>query len=88
MIKEPVLASNQYSVLMADGATGHVLTTNGNVCLNGEGEVFMIFEDLESAILFIKLKQSENDTWEFVIYNYNKECVESFEAIKWKRYQL
>ncbi len=76
MIKEPVLSSNQYSVLMADVATGHILTTNGNVCLNGEGEVFTIFDDLEAARLFITLKQSENDTWEFVIQNSNNEFVE------------
>lgn len=84
MIKEPVLSSNQYSVLMADGATGHILTTNGNVCLNGEGEVFTIFDDLEAARLFITLKQSENDTWEFVIQNSNNEFVECWEARKWK----
>lgn len=85
MIKEPILSSNQYAVLMADGATGHVLTTEGNVCLNSEGEVFVIFDDIETARIFIKQKQSQNDTWEFVIYNSDNECVEHLEARKWKR---
>lgn len=85
MTKEPILSSNQYAVLMADGATGHVLATNGEVCLNSEGEVYVIFNDLEAARLFIKNKQSENDTWEFVIYNSDNECVEHCDAIKWKR---
>jgi hypothetical protein len=85
MLKEPLLSCNQYAVVMADGATGHVLTTEGNICLNGEGEVYVVFEKLETARKFIEQKQDENDTWEFVIYNSNNECVEHREARKWKR---
>ncbi len=84
MIKEPILSYSQYAVLMADGATGHVLTTEGNLCLNGAGEVYVVFEDLGAARKFIEQKQHENDTWEFVIYNSNNECVEHWEARKWK----
>lgn len=70
---------------MADGATGHVLTTKGDVCLNGDGEVYIIFDELETAKQYIKEKQEQNDTWEFVIYNSNNECVAHCEARKWKR---
>ena len=85
MIKEPLLSSNQYCVLMADGETGHVLTTEGNLCLDGEGEEYIVFNDIEAARIFIKQKPAENDTWEFVIYNSNNVCVEHWEARKWKR---
>ena len=85
MIKEPILSSSQYAVLMADGATGHVLTVKGNLCQNGKGELYVIFENLEAARKFIEQKQDEKDTREFVIYNSNNKCVEHWEARKWKR---
>jgi hypothetical protein len=85
MIKEPILSSNQYAVLMADGSTGHVLTTEGSLCINGEGEVYVVFDDLDMARKFIEHKRVENDTWEFAIYNFKNECVEHWEARKWKR---
>lgn len=85
MIKELTFSPNQFAVVMADGATGHILTTDGNHCLNGEGEVYVLFENLDAARLFIKQKQDENDTLEFVICNSNNECVEFWEAKKWKR---
>ncbi len=70
---------------MADGATGHILTTDGNLCMNGEGEVYVVFKDLETAMKFMEQKQEENDTWEFAIYNSNNECVEHRVARKWQR---
>ena len=69
---------------MADGATSQVLRTDGNLCIDGEGEVFVVFEDLEAARRFVKHKQDKDETWEFAIYNFNNECVEQWEARKWK----
>ena len=85
MIKEPVLSSKQYYVLVADGATGHVLTANGDVCLTREGEVNIVFNDLVAARLYISKGQLENETWEFGIYDSSNECVELWPARKWKR---
>ena len=84
MIKKLLLSSNQFAVLMADGATGHVLTTNGILCLNVDGEVYVVFDDLETARLFIKHKQDKNEKLEFIIYNYKNEVVECWGAKKWK----
>jgi hypothetical protein len=84
MMKAPILSTNQFAVLMADGATGHVLTTTGDVCYNDEGNVYLIFDTIELARAFILREQNENDTLEFVIYNSNNECIEHWEARKWK----
>ena len=70
---------------MADGAAGHVLKNEGNRCLNGQGEIYVVFEDLEAARKFIEQKQDENDSCEFIIYKSNNECVEHLEARKGKR---
>lgn len=83
--KKPIISSNQYAVLMADGATGHVLTNEGSLCLNGKGEVYVVFDDLAAARELIQQKQDQNDTWEFVVYNSDNQCVEFWEAKKWKR---
>jgi hypothetical protein len=70
---------------MIDGATGHVLTTKGDIYRSDESDVYVIFDDLKAARLFIKEKQNENDTLEFNIYNFTYHFVEYLAATKWKR---
>jgi hypothetical protein len=85
MMQRPPLSDNQFAVSMADGATGHVLTIDGEIFLNDGKETFIVFDTMEAARLFIEGKQSENDTLEFYIYNSNYEFMGFWEAKKWKR---
>jgi hypothetical protein len=84
MIIGPPLYDNQYAVLMADGHTGHVLTTKGDIYFSDDKEVYIIFDNLEAARLFIKERQYKNNTLEFNVYNSDYEFVEHWEATKWK----
>lgn len=81
-IKGSPLSANQYAVLMTDGSTGHVLTTDGRIFLNDKERVYTIFNDLTEARLFIKNKQDKNDVLEFTVYNSSYEYIEQWEAIK------
>ena len=83
MIQGLPLSSNQHAVLMADGATGHVLTTKEDVYHSDGSEAYIIFDNLEAAHLFIKRKQVEkNNTLELNIYNSNYGFVKYWEATK------
>jgi hypothetical protein len=85
MITGPPLSENQFTVLMADGGTGQVLNKDGNISLNGNEDIYFIFDNLDLAKAFIVSKQKESQTTEFVIYNSNYERVEYIEATKYRR---
>jgi hypothetical protein len=88
MIQGLPLSEGQVAVLMADGARGHVLTTEGEVYHSDEKETFFVFDNLEAAKHFIEGKQNDNDTVEFYIYDSNYKFLECWEARKWKRETL
>jgi len=54
MINGPKLLPNQFAALMADGATGHVLSTDGEVNRSDVKDVYLIFEDIEKARRFVE----------------------------------
>ncbi len=85
MIQGPPLSEDQFAVSMADGATGHVLTTEGEIYYSDGTETFLVFDNLKAARCFIKGKQDENDTVEFYIYDSDYKFLERWEARKWKR---
>ena len=49
MITQPKILETQFAILMADGATGHVLNVNGEVHLSDNSEAFLIFDNLDLA---------------------------------------
>ena len=85
MIERPQLCDNQYAGLMADGETGHILNVDGTVNHGDTIQMFMVFEDIESARFFIKGKQAISNSLEFIVYNSNYEYVECWKAPEWNR---
>ncbi|TDH26898.1 hypothetical protein EXU57_08820 [Segetibacter sp. 3557_3] len=83
MIEGPTLKEGQFALLMCDGATGHVLTTEGEVYLSTKGSVYLVFEGITSVRKYIKTTQEENNTVEFSIYDHKYELVEFYKALKW-----
>jgi hypothetical protein len=84
MIKGPKLLANQFAALMADGAAGHVLSTDGQVNRNDGKDVYQIFENIEGARQFVEDLNRRDDTIEVVIYDFRYELVEYHHAPKWK----
>lgn len=80
MSERPQLYANQYAVLMADGETGHILNLDETVHLGDVNKLYVVFDDIESARLFIKRKQGLNRTLEFIVYDANHEFVELWKA--------
>lgn len=81
---QPEIKEMQFAVLMADGATGIVLTATGQKYLGDNQDVYIIFDDLQSAAQFVTNKQNENDTVEFSVFDSKHELVAYNPAIKWK----
>jgi len=85
MIERPKLLNGQYAVLAADGATGHVLTTEGELDIGDGKAIFLFFMELNSAKEHIAKNQLDNPTREFVIYDSNYETVEFYKAPEWNQ---
>lgn len=83
MIEGPKLTEGQFAILMCDGATGHVLTTDGNVYLSDKSPVYIVFEDINLARNYIQSSQVKDDTLEFIIYTSEYEFLEFRKAPKW-----
>jgi len=83
-MKRPEIKETQFAVLMADGATGIVLTATGQTYLGDDQDVYIIFDDLQSAKQFITNKQNENETIDCSIFDCRLELVVYEQAIKWK----
>jgi hypothetical protein len=83
-MKEPQLKKTQFALLMADGATGHVLTTRGDSYHNDEKEIYLIFDRIEDVHSYIKDIHELRTDVEFNIYNSNQELVEHISAPKWR----
>jgi hypothetical protein len=84
MMKKPHLEETQYALQLADGTTGNVLTTKGNV-LNSkkEEEVYLVFNSIEEVYKKIKAVQSVNDKIEFNIYDSKYELIKYIPAPRW-----
>jgi hypothetical protein len=67
-LKPPILSHGKCSVMQADVNTGHVLQISGELYL-GKGEVYKTFESLILAKKYVDSAISENEMFEFVIYN-------------------
>ena len=76
MIQEPKLLETQVAVLSVDRATGHVLTTNGDVYLSDSSLVYFIFDTINLAREHIKQVQEKNNTLDFTVYDSNYKLVE------------
>ena len=81
----PQLKNGQFAVLMADGATGHVLLESGEISTSDMDDIYKVFSGLESATEYILAKQKENDTWEFVVKDDREVLVKYFGAIRWSQ---
>ena len=79
----PTISPGQCVVVMADGATGHVLLHSGALCLNADPTAFQVFDTEISAREYILNRQSNDDTLEFVIYDHREESVAHFYAPRW-----
>lgn len=82
-MKKPQLRKSQFVVLVAEGATGNVLSTNFKVYLNDDSEVYFKFDSLELAKNFVNKQKELNDTYEFCIYDNEYMLVEFVGAKKW-----
>jgi hypothetical protein len=80
MIEGPKLAQGQFAVIMCDGATGHVLTTDEKVYLSDNTPVYFVFNDIDAARNFIQSTQRKNDLLEFSIFDCNYENFEFWSA--------
>jgi hypothetical protein len=77
----PKLEITQVAVMIADGATGHILNTDGSINIDGtEDEIYFIFDNLNSAKKFIRSHSFNNDKVEYVIYDRYETVLEFVEA--------
>ena len=83
MSKFPKLDSGQFAVLMADGATGHVLLESGKLSTGETDQVYKVFSDLELAKSYVTMMQKGNNKLEFVIKDHNQNLVEYIKAPRW-----
>ncbi|KAF2511370.1 hypothetical protein EYY60_08030 [Flavobacterium zhairuonense] len=85
MKKFPTLNEKQVVVVIADGATGHVLNIKLELYLNNtEDEIYWLFNNIDLAKEFIQKQSVLNDKLEFLIYDSNESILEYIEAIHWK----
>jgi hypothetical protein len=80
MRKFPELHLHQYAVLIADGATGNVLTTSGVVSISEKDLVYMIFDTISDAESYVHAMQSTHETWELVLYDHQQTMISYFSS--------
>jgi hypothetical protein len=85
MRKFPQLNAGEFAVSMADGATGHILLDSGQISFNDTDNIYKVFSSIENAMEYIKTKQNENDTWEFVLHDHFENMIKYFPAVRWVR---
>lgn len=77
----PTLTEHQVAVVMADGATGHILNEKGEIYRNDSHDnYYLIFDDIGTSREFIKNKSELNPKVEFVIYNRHNEALDHVKA--------
>lgn len=86
MKKFPTLSEKQVVVVIADGATGHVLNIKLELYRNNtDDEIYWLFNNIDLAKEFIQKKSISDDKLEFVIYGKNQSVLEHIEATHWKK---
>lgn len=85
MKKFPTLSEKQVVVVVADGATGHVLNIKLELYRNDiEDEIYWLFNNIDLAKEFIQKKAISDDKLEFLIYDKNQSILEHIEATHWE----
>ena len=84
MEKFPTLKDGQFAILIADGATGHILNHKGEIYMNNvDDDIYWLFDNIDLAKDFITNRSSQNDKLEFLIYDKNQTIVEFVKANHW-----
>ena len=84
MEKFPNLKDGQFTVVIADGATGYLLNHKGEIYQNNSAdEVYWSFDNLDLAKDFVKERSRLNEKIEFLIYDKNQTIVEFIKAKHW-----
>lgn len=87
MKKFPILIEEQVAVVIADGATGHVLNIKLEIFMNNSSdEIYLLFNNIDLAKDFVKNQSISNDKIEFLIYDKNQTILEYVEAANWKNH--
>lgn len=85
MKKFPPLREKQVVVVIADGATGHVLNIQLELYRNNtEDEIYWLFDNIDLAREFIQKKSISDHKLEFLIYDKKQSILEHIEASHWK----
>jgi hypothetical protein len=82
----PKLNRGQVSLLCCDINTGHVLRTDGQVYTQ-TGDVYQIFDSLESAEKFISISLPDSPGVEFVVYGHDGKPLISWNKFEKKKFQ-
>lgn len=87
MKKFPILIEEQVAVVIADGATGHVLNIKLEIFMNDSSdEIYSLFNNIDLAKDFVKNQSISNDKIEFLIYDKNQTILGYVEATNWKNH--
>ena len=82
MKKFPILSKEQVAVVIADGATGHVLNLKLEFYKNDSNdEIYSLFDNIDLAKEFINNQSVSNDKLEFLIYDKSQTILEYVKAI-------
>lgn len=85
-MKFPLLKNNQVAVLRADGGTGTILTPKGELYKNDSHQSpYVEFDNLVMAQEYVKNEAKLNDTFEFIIYDYNQNVLDFIKATHWNK---
>lgn len=81
----PTLSEKEVVVIVADGATGHILNLKFDLYRNDtDDNIYRLFDNIDLAKEFIKQQSIYNDELEFLIYDENQTILEYIEATNWK----
>lgn len=84
MEKFPILKDGQFAVIIADGATGHLLNKKGEIFRDYSNDnIYWIFDNLELAKDFISNRSKLDDKIEFLIYDKSQSIIEFIKAKHW-----
>ncbi|MFH7000143.1 hypothetical protein ACHRVZ_19665 [Flavobacterium sp. FlaQc-57] len=84
----PILSEEQVAVVIADGATGHVLNVKLELYKNDlNDEIYSLFNNIDLAKEFIKNQSISNDKLDFLIYDKNQTVLKYIEATHWKNHR-
>ena len=72
----PDLKDNQVALLRAELKTGHVVDEEFNLVTTDTQTVYTIFDDVESALSFVKKELAVKKEFEFVVYRKDRSVVD------------